>query len=100
VWIVDGRYHIYRLCNLLLVCSRHHTLIHRDGYQLVLHPDRTLTVHTTDGTRLLHHPALPWAPADDLDPTGAIGPDTLPTDWNGDRMDLDHVAWVLCQHAA
>jgi hypothetical protein len=88
------------LSNLLLVCSRHHTLIHRDGYQLLLQPDRSLTVTTADGTALLHHPALPWAPAEDLDPTGVIGPDTLPTDWNGDRMDLDHVAWVLLQHAA
>ncbi|MGB8651062.1 MAG: hypothetical protein WCD35_10415 [Mycobacteriales bacterium] len=82
------------------MCSRHHTLIHRDGYQLHLHPDRSLTVSTADGTRLLHHPALPWARAEDLDPTGVIGSDTLPTGWKGERMDLDHVVWVLSQHAA
>ncbi len=88
------------LSNMALVCARHHTLIHELGYQLVLRPDRTLIVRTAEGHRLLHHPALPWEPKEDLDPDRHITAATLPTQWNGDRMDLDHVVWVLAQHAA
>jgi len=87
------------LANLVLVCSRHHRLIHRDGYRLTLHPDRTLHVHTPDGTRLPHHPALPWAPAEEL-PVDGITAETLPTHWTGERMDLGYVVNVLLRHAA
>ncbi|MDQ2722161.1 MAG: HNH endonuclease [Actinomycetota bacterium] len=53
------------LANLLPLCSRHHTLVHAQGFQLRLHPDRSLTVRTTDGTAVLHHPSLPWHPAEE-----------------------------------
>jgi len=33
------------LDNLLPVCSKHHHLIHTLQWQLILHPDRTLTIH-------------------------------------------------------
>ncbi|MBC7375486.1 MAG: DUF222 domain-containing protein, partial [Frankiales bacterium] len=48
------------LSNLVLVCSRHHTLVHQLGFQLVLHPDRRLDVHTADDVSVLHHPVKPW----------------------------------------
>lgn len=86
------------LANLVLVCARHHTLVHRDGIQLVLADDRALSVTTAGGTEVPHLPALPWAEAKDLD--ADITATTLPTDWAGDRLDLDHVVWVLAQHAA
>ena len=79
--------------NLILVCSRHHTLIHTDGIQLTLHPDRTLHVHTSDGTHIPHHPTLHTAPAAEL-PAGQF------TASGGDRLDLDHAVWVLRQQAA
>ncbi|MCW2600335.1 MAG: endonuclease [Frankiales bacterium] len=88
------------LHNLILVCSRHHTLIHAQGFQLTLHPDRTLSVTTTEGVAVLHHPALPWRPAQELDPTGDVSAETLPPQWNGDRLNLDHAVWVLMQQAA
>ena len=60
------------LDNMILLCSRHHTLVHQHDFRLVLHPDRTLTVATSDGVRVLHHPALPWRPATELDPERRI----------------------------
>jgi hypothetical protein len=88
------------LGNLVLVCSRHHTLIHRDGYQLVLSPDRTLTVRTRDDIPVLHHPGLPWQPAAGLDVDERIDRHTLPPMWDGDRLDLRHVVWSVLHQAA
>lgn len=89
-WSQGGR---TDLANLILVCARHHTLIHADGIQLSLHPDRTLQVHTSDGTDVPHHPTLRVAPAAEL-PAGRFTPRA------GDRLDLDHAVWVLRQQAA
>jgi hypothetical protein len=38
------------LDSLLPLCNRHHHRVHDDGWQLRLHPDRTLTVTLPDGT--------------------------------------------------
>ncbi|MCU1588158.1 MAG: endonuclease, partial [Frankiales bacterium] len=83
------------LANLLLLCARHHTVAHEQGFQLELQQDRTLVVTTKDGTRLEHLPAQPRQPKGDLPRT-----QPLASQWNGDRLDLHHVAWVLSQHAA
>lgn len=90
-WSLGGR---TDLANLILVCSRHHTLIHAEGFQLTLHPDRTLDVRTADDVPVLHHPALRKGNAEEL-PTGVRI--TTPS---GDRLDLDYAVWVLRQHAA
>jgi hypothetical protein len=82
------------LANLCLVCSRHHTVIHEQGFSLELQPDRTLTV-AKDGARQQHRPAPPWQPKEQLPATGLQA-----SQWNGDRLDLHHLAWVLSQHAA
>ena len=37
------------LANLLPLCPRHHLLVHRDGWELTLSPERQLTVRTPDG---------------------------------------------------
>ena len=65
------------------------------GFQLVLSPDRTLTIRTAGDIPIPHHPTLSQQPADGLDPT--IAP--FSTDWNGDRMDLGYVVHVLLQHS-
>lgn len=44
--------------NLILLCSRHHTLVHNQGFRLVLHPDRRLEVWTADGVPVVHLPTL------------------------------------------
>ena len=86
--------------NLLLLCARHHTLVHRDGFVLVLHPDRRLTVRTAAGVPVLHHPGLPWGRADELDGTRAVTPATLPPDTVEPRMDLGYAVMVMMQQAA
>jgi hypothetical protein len=89
------------LDNLVLLCSRHHTIVHRDGFQLRLDPaTRRLTVHTADRVPVLHHPALPWGDLDDLDPERTIGPATLRSEWDGTRIDWHYAINVLCMQAA
>jgi len=65
-----------------------------------LHPDRSLTVHTADGTAVLHHPTLPWHPTEELDRNGQITAHTLPPDVTGQHLDLGYAVSVLLQQAA
>ncbi|MCW2679693.1 MAG: endonuclease [Frankiales bacterium] len=88
------------LSNLVLVCARHHTLIHALGFSLVLHPDRRLEVHTADGVPVLHHPAQPWGDPAELDPLGRVSAGTLPPDHCDARLDLRYVVSVLVAQAA
>lgn len=85
------------LANLILVCSRHHTLIHQYGYQLILQADRTLTVRTADGTLLLPHPAPAW---DDPTQLPHVPAGTLRSGQSDQRLDLGYAVHVLAQHAA
>jgi hypothetical protein len=89
-WSLGGR---TDLANLVLVCSRHHTLIHSEGFRLVLRADRSVEVRTADGVRVLHHPTIRVAPAAEL-PAASF------TTSPGDRLDLSHAVWVLRQQAA
>ena len=79
------------LSNLVLICSRHHTLIHAEGYQLVLTPDRTLTVQDRHDIPVPHHPALPAQAPSSRD----IAPYT--SGRQGDRFDLGYVVMVMAQ---
>ena len=42
--------------NLVLLCSRHHHILHLDGWKHCLHPDNTLEVLTPNGRALLSRP--------------------------------------------
>ena len=90
------------LDNLILVCSRHHTLIHTQGFQLILHPDRRLEVRTAHGVPVLHHPAQPWGdPAALAEGCGQlISAETLPPDHSTGRLDLGYAIAVLMAQAA
>ena len=88
------------LANLVLVCARHHTLIHAQGFVLVLHSDRRLDVTTAEGGRILHHPGQPWGAPEELDPTGRVNAHTLPPTATEPRMDLGYVVHVLRRQAA
>ncbi len=88
------------LSNLVLVCSRHHTLVHQLGFLLILHPDRRLEVRTADGVPVLHHPANPWGDAAELDPNGLVRAGTLAPTHCDSRLDLGYVVSVLLQQAA
>ena len=81
--------------NLVLLCERHHTLVHEQGFQLTLTPDRALTVRTRDDIPVPHHPPLPtgdsgWLPLD-----AALANET-----SHDRFDLRHVVSVMLQHTS
>lgn len=89
------------LGNLVLVCSRHHTLVHQRGFQLVLDPvTRRLAVATDDGVPVLHHPALPWGDPVLLDAHHDVSAETLVPDLVEPRMDLGYCVAVLLQQAA
>lgn len=87
------------LRNLLLLCARHHTLVHAEGFRLELAPDRTLTVTTADGEPVPRHPALPWGDPYLLDQDGGVSAET-PVPDRVDRMDLDYCVMVVVQQAA
>lgn len=96
-WADGGR---TDFANLVLHCSRHHTLVHAQGFRLVLHPTRrTLTVSTRKGLAVKHRRTMPWRPVRELDPMRLIGPDMLPPTVH-DRLDLHYAVSVLLQHAA
>ena len=82
------------LANLVLICSRHHRLIHTEGYQLVLSTDRTLTVRTAADIPVPHHPDQQHEAPSKAD----IAPYT--SDWQGDRFDLDYVVMVMAQQSS
>ena len=100
-WAKDGS---TDLANLVLLCARHHALVHAEGFQLVLLPDRRLRIATADGTAVPHRPALPFQPAKDVLDALQFGPPivagTLPPHTSGDRLDLHYAVAVLVQQAA
>ena len=86
------------LANLVLVCSRHHTLIHSEGFQLVLTPDRQLTVRTAVDIPVPHSPGLPVGDMDAL--PGGISATTLPPQVTGERIDWDWAVYVIAAHSS
>lgn len=88
------------LSNLVLLCSRHHTLVHQLGFQLTLKLDRRLDVRTAGGAPVLHHPVKPWGDPSALDPTGQVSAGTLPSSHCDAKMDLGYVVSVLLQQTA
>jgi hypothetical protein len=87
------------LANLVLLCSRHHTVVHADGFQLTLDPvTRVLTVTTKTGEPIPHRPPLPWQPAGELDPADGITAGTLPP-LVLDKLDLHYAVSVLLRQA-
>ena len=83
------------LANLVLLCERHHTLVHEQGFQLALTPDRALTVRTRDDIPVPHHPPLPTGDSDWLPLDAALADET-----SHDRFDLRHVVSVMLQHTS
>jgi hypothetical protein len=83
--------------NLVLLCSRHHTLVHDGVYQLRLLPDRTMRVFSPKTGRLLstRPERIPEA-----DPASALCPDTAPdaarSKHEGDPLDLGFAVAVMC----
>ena len=95
VGLWSHRYRKSSLCNLALVCSRHHTVLHERGFRLELGPDRLLTVRTRDDVLVPSHPRRPLQVPGDLQRV-PLGAPTL----TGDPFDLSHVVWVMARQAA
>ncbi len=85
------------LSNLVLLCTKHHQLLHTQGYVLTLDSDRNLSVSHADGTPLRHGPDLRSASAEALPPAD---PSTLDRDCRGAPFDLGYVVNVMLAHAA
>ena len=91
------------LANLVLVvCRRHHTVLHARGFQLHLHPDRRLEVRTAEGVPVLHTPAPPWGdPASLTEGCGqVVSAETLAPDHCHGTLDLHGAITVLMSQAA
>ena len=86
----------------MLVCSRHHTLVHERGFALVLHPDRRLEVRTAEGVAVLHHPAQSGTAPTALAEGGGrrVSAETLPPDHCDARLDLGYAVAVLLAQAS
>ena len=91
------------LANLLLLCQRHHTAVHEDGF--TLHPDPQQpgrwVFHRPDGTPVPQVPDPPApAPADvsaeTPEPTPDPDPDSLRPKQHGERFSLRDSLGVLC----
>jgi hypothetical protein len=80
----------------VLLCTRHHRLIHALSYLLVLDPDRRLRVTTADGAVVEPAPTLPSACAEALPPAGPL-PEPR---YDGSPFDLGYAVHVMLQHAA
>ena len=84
-----------RLKNLVLLCRRHHRLVHEEGWKVRMDPRDGIRFHRPDGSLL---PAVPSAPSVPTDPVAAlerrhrslaIDPWTPTPSWTGERLDLD-----------
>jgi hypothetical protein len=61
VWVTQGG--TTDLANLVLVCSRHHHVLHQPGWQAKLRPDATFEVTDPDGVVRATSPPraqIPW----------------------------------------
>jgi hypothetical protein len=83
----------------VLLCSRRHTLVHAQGFQLTLAADRRLRVTTADGRAVPHLPLLPWGASLEVRPLTPLGDGLTPVTAEP-RMDLAHVVSVMLQQAA
>lgn len=71
------------LSNLVRLCWFHHRMVHLHALLLTLHPDRTLTVTTSDGT-----PIDRPIPKLTFDVDRPVDPDLI-GQWQGDRMHIN-----------
>ena len=95
-WADGGR---TDLDNLVLLCPRHHVLLHSQGFGLVLRADRRLEVTTSRASSSLTCRRCPGRRTE-LDPDGRVSAETLPPPLADQRLDLGYAVMVLVQQAA
>ncbi len=92
-----------RLDNLVLLCRRHHRLVHEGGFAVTSHEDGQARFTRPDGRPLLAAPPAPVWTGPPLASTDThlladgieIGPGTATPDWHGERLDLNWAIAVL-----
>ena len=89
------------LSNLVLLCRRHHRLLHEHGFTVADGGDGELVFRTRDGRVVAPCPAAPRSHPSHLRALGArrglrIDRDTCFPRSAGGRMDLDLIVWNLC----
>lgn len=87
------------LSNLVLICGKHHRLLHEGEYTLDLTADGAVTVRAPDGTPISEQPPPPGtltgARAVATDAGATITPDNLEARWDGARLDLPYATSVI-----
>jgi len=92
-----------KLTNLLLLCRRHHRLLHEGGWAVEFREDGDVVFHRPDGrpmARIPKRPSVGVEPVRELERThDALGlridPWTVTPDWEGDPMDTDWALYAL-----
>jgi hypothetical protein len=96
--------------NLVLLCRRHHRLVHEGGFRVDRAPEGEVRFCRSDGTVVEDSPPLrETAPRSRsngahqgrrrLAPLRQVSGDPAPLS-AGDRMDLDLTVWILCSRAS
>jgi len=95
-----------RLDNLILLCRRHHRVVHEGGWTVGRNADGDVVFARPNGSRLERAPAATrWQDISPLVPTTArlaaagitIGPKTCQPSWYGERFDVGYAIDVLRQ---
>ena len=90
-----------RLDNLVLVCRRHHRLVHEEGWRVERAADGDVRFYRPDGRLLPEVPApapvaaYPAAALRRVARELAIGPWTPTPRWTGERLDVDWALFTL-----
>jgi hypothetical protein len=88
------------VADMVLLCSHHHHLVHEGGFTLRREADGRLVTRAPAGWEVDNQPTPTAAAAPDLVSAQdqlRLSTDTLTTEWSGDRLDVNHVVWVLLQ---
>jgi hypothetical protein len=87
------------LWNLIMICRRHHRLVHEGGYRVVADGIGGFAFHRPDGRLIADVPSASGGRGEAL-PTlhgAVITAETAVPNWNGDRLELDYAVSVLTQ---
>lgn len=92
-----------RLANLVLLCRRHHRLVHEEGWKVRMDPAGEVRFYRPDGSAVPVVPPASSVPADRVAALErrhrelAIDAWTPTPRWNGERLDLDYAVYVFAR---